>query len=78
MGAEAVGMEYLATTAVLAVADLATDCQSTSGRSASLDTEFTVPPMRKLVVAGSGNWEFCSSEKHVITRYSASTNNPSR
>ena len=51
-------MENLATTAVQAVAVLATGCQSTSVRSASLDTEFTGPPMRKLVVAGSVDWEF--------------------
>ena len=48
-------MENLATTAVQAVAALATGCQSTSVRSASLDTEFTGPLMRMLFVSGGVN-----------------------
>lgn len=48
-------MKFASTLAVLAVAALASGCQSTSVRSAWFDTEFKGPPMRKIVVAGSIN-----------------------
>jgi hypothetical protein len=58
MGTEVISIECLATTAVLAVAALATGCQFTSVRSASWDSEFTGPPMRILFVSGDVNWKF--------------------
>ncbi|MDC8774281.1 DUF4136 domain-containing protein [Roseateles albus] len=48
-------MKFVSTLAVLAVAALATGCQSTSVRSAWFDTDFKGPPMSKIVVAGSVN-----------------------
>ncbi len=45
-------MNFRSTFALIALAVLASGCQSTTIRSAWFDTNFTGPPMRKIVVAG--------------------------
>ena len=48
-------MNYRSTFAWVALVALVSGCQTTSVRSAWFDTDFTGPPMRKIVVAGSVN-----------------------
>ncbi len=48
-------MKFRSLFAVFALAALVAGCQSTSIRSAWFDTNFTGPPMRKVVVVGSIN-----------------------
>ncbi len=48
-------MNFRSTFAWVALVALVSGCQTTSVRSAWFDTDFTGPPMRKIVVAGSVN-----------------------